>query len=159
MTPKILSPLTKYLKGERLDFLHSERIPIFRTPINFEPDVLITNAKQNIIPRVIRKKNYTKTDIKIAGVMWHGRVGQGRWVYFNFPAYTLFNSANQEGFAKLFRGVIEYLEDEIVVRKFPFLDSKNAILLYESIFYGYNSLKNVLKLILIIQMHIGIYTR
>ena len=147
LTPKILSPLTKYIKGKRLDFLQYEKMPIFKIPINFEPDVLITNKAQNIIPRVIKKRNYKKIDIKVAGVMWHSEIGEGKWVYFNFPAYAIFNSKNRDNYQKLFKGVMEYLDNEIVVRKFPFLDSKNAILLYESVFYNYNLLNDLLRVV------------
>ncbi len=139
LTPKILSPITTYLKsGERLDFINDKKLPIFKTPKESNPDLVITNLFQNNLPK--------NSKIQDAGAVWHGELKKGRWVYFNFPLSTILNSSQKKSYQNLLKGMVEYLQNKPIIKKFPYIDSQNAVLLYETLTYKQDSLNSLVSL-------------
>ncbi len=138
-TPKILSPITTYVpNGERMDLILYEMLPVFKTPNYLEPDLLATNWQQTSTPTFI--KNNQIISISDAGLTWHGSKKRGRWVYCNFPSYSITEEDKKSNyFKKLLRGIVEYLDRDVIVRKYPYVDVDNVVFVSEDTEYRYES--------------------
>ncbi len=146
ITPKILSPLTKHNShGKRMELILYDNIPVLNSPKDLNPDALLTNYTQSQTPSTDKKFNMLS--LRKAGVLWHGNYKKGKWVYFSFPSYAFFESLeSKKYFANLLLGMMEYLQKDIIIRKYPFIDKKNAIFVSEDTEYKFENLLRFSKL-------------
>ncbi len=140
LSVKILSPITKFnTNGRRMDLILYDNIPIFNSPDNLKPDAILTNYTQSQTPLIENKFNMLS--IKKAGAIWHGEYGDGKWVYFSFPSYALFEAKESvKSFKNLIKGMLNYLNNDVIIRKYPFIDAKNAIFISEDTEYKFENL-------------------
>ncbi len=141
LSVKLLSPLTKFNPiGKRMDLILYDNLPIFDSPAHLKPDVLITNYTQSQTPFIEDK--YTMLSIKKAGAMWHGVYEKGKWVYFSFPSYAFFESSqSQQDYKNLMKGILNYFKKDAIIRKYPFIDKKNAIFISEDTEYKFKNIE------------------
>ena len=134
--PKILSPLTLGNNGKREDLVmySNDTLPLFYSK-NI-PDAILTNWEITSTPIL----NNTIIPINYAGVIWHGFYGKGRWFYFSFPSYVFLDMPINT-FKKFFNNIFNYLNN-IVIAKYPFLYSKNAVFISEDTEYKYTNMIN-----------------
>lgn len=138
-TPKILSPLTKYLPPTKLLTIPiKDKLPIFQIPSYIEPDILATTKNQDRTVVAFRDKDIS---LKDSGILWHGEKGKGKWVYFNFSLYSLLHLPLKTQIS-LLKGIIEYLKKDFVIRKYPFLDRENSIFISMNGGYKFENIKN-----------------
>ncbi len=140
LSVKILSPITKFNpNGKRMDLILYDNIPIFTSPDNLKPDAILTNYTQSQTPIIENK--FDMLSIKKAGAVWHGEYGDGKWVYFSFPSYALFEAKESaKSFKNLIKGMLNYLNNDVIIRKYPFIDAKNAIFVSEDTEYKFENL-------------------
>jgi len=143
-TPKLLSPLTKQLSsGPALDLVIYDQIPLFTMPKDFSADVYMTNYAQATYPNV-NGKSLPKEE---SGLVWHGINDQGKWVYTSLPLYTLMEAGNSSAaLLKLYRGMINYLDKDVLVQAYPYLDAKSISFVSEDTEYRYESVGQFSKL-------------
>ena len=141
LTPKLLSPLTSFNEnGKRMELLLYDDIPIFKSPKNLSPDVLLTNYTQSQTPLLDDK--LTMISLKKAGMVWHGYLGKGKWVYFNFPSYSLTEiKSSVPEYKKLIKGFLHFFENPAVIRKYPYIDTDNVMFISEDTEYKFENLK------------------
>ncbi len=140
LTPKLLSPVTLFnTKGKRMDLVLYDNIPVFDAPSFLEPDVLLTNYTQSQTPLI--DKTLSMISLKKAGMMWHGYYEKGKWVYFNFPSYSFFEAPKSTPyFEKLIKGAFNFLQKDVIIRKYPFLDKENVMFTSEDTEYKFENL-------------------
>jgi len=138
MSTKLLSPLTNYLPLSRaLELVMYDPLPIFDTPNGIEADAYLTNWSQ--INYLVVGKN-RELDKKQAGLVWHGYKGLGKWVYFSFPSYSMME-AEPSDYANFFKGMLEYLDKDIVISAYPYIDAKNVVFVSEDTEYKFENLQ------------------
>jgi peptidoglycan/xylan/chitin deacetylase (PgdA/CDA1 family) len=138
VSTKLLSPLTQYLpEGNALELALYDPLPIFDTPSNLEADAYLTNWTQVNYLNITKNRELSK---KQSGLVWHGYKGEGKWVYFSFPSYA-FIEVSPSKFANLFKGMLEYLDSDIIIRTYPYLDAKNVVFVSEDTEYKYENLQ------------------
>lgn len=135
---KLLSPMAKYLQeGEALEFVIYDPLPIFNTKNVEMIDTYLTTWGQNNYVKVNKNLELTQAQ---SGLIWHGNKEKGKWVYFSFPSYV-FVDGNKAAYAKLFRGMLEYLERDISAMVYPYIDAKNIVFVSEDTEYKFENLK------------------
>ncbi len=141
MTLKLMSPINQYNRtGEKMDLILYEDIPLFDAPSHLEPDVLLSTWAGYSSPLFDHKPS--PHELKRAGLVWHGSYGKGSWAYANFPAYVFYDLSNKKGsYRKLFKGMIDYTWQKVIVEKYPYLDSKAMIFVSEDTEYKYENLR------------------
>jgi len=138
MTLRLLSPLTsrKY-QGEALELTIYDVLPIFSTPKYLQADAYLTNWTQtsylNISTRRLKKSE--------SGLIWHGAKEKGKWIYFNFPSYV-FLGQEEEQLKDLFLSMLDYLENDITVKAYPYVDTKNVIFVSQDSEYKFENIEN-----------------
>jgi len=142
-TVRLMSPLAKYLpQGKILSLVTYDEIPLFKTPKNLEADAYITNWSQDNYLKIRNNRRLHKDE---SGLIWNGFKGKGQWIYFSFPSYVFIDSG-EETYRKLFKGMLEYLNEDIHLLPYPYIDAKNAIFISEDTEYKYESFQNFYKL-------------
>lgn len=135
---KLLSPMAKYLQeGEALEFAIYDPLPIFNTKNVEMIDAYLTTWGQDNYAKVNKNLELTQAQ---SGLIWHGNKEKGKWVYFSFPSYV-FVDGNQAAYAKLFKGMLEYLERDISTMVYPYIDAKNIVFVSEDTEYKFENLK------------------
>ncbi len=141
LTPKLLSPLTSFNKnGKRLELILYDDIPIFEAPKNLKPDLLLTNFTQSQTPLLDNDLNMIS--LKKAGMLWHGYFQKGKWAYFNFPSYAFIESKESiPQFQNLIKGIFNFFENPVVIRKYPYIDTDNIMFISEDTEYKFENLR------------------
>jgi len=135
-TPKLLSPLTKELShGPLIELVLYDQIPVFSMPKNFSADVYMTNHSQASYPTIQGKT----LPMHESGLVWHGVNGKGKWAYTSLPLYTLLETQSNNSLLKLYRGMINYLDQDVLVQAYPYLDAKSISFVSEDTEYRYES--------------------
>jgi len=138
ISPRLLSPLSTYLQeGYTLDLGLYDPLPLFITPKNLKPDAYMTNWSQ---VNYIKSSPTQMLKEEESGLIWHGSHKKGKWVYFNFPSYVFINS-RPELYAKLFKGMLRHLGQDLSLVPYPYIDSKNAVFVSEDTEFKYENLK------------------
>ena len=138
LSTRLLSPLTNDLKeGQALELALYDPLPIFITPENLEADVYMTTWTQVNYLNISKNRELSK---KQSGLVWHGYKNRGKWVYFSFPSYA-FIEVSQQKYAKLFQGMLEYLDSDIIASPYPYIDAKNVVFVSEDTEYKYENLQ------------------
>lgn len=138
VSTKLLSPLTQYLpEGHALELALYDPLPIFNTPKNLDADAYLTNWTQVNYLNIAKNKELTKEQ---SGLLWHGYKEKGKWIYFSFPSYS-FIEVSPVQFAALFKGMLEYLDKDISLRAYPYIDAKNVVFISEDTEYKYENLQ------------------
>jgi len=143
-TPKLLSPITTALQsGPLIDINIYDPLPIFNMPKGFSADLYMTNHPQASYPK-IGEKQLPKMS---SGLVWSGTYGKGKWAYTSLPLYTLYESPqSQKELLSLYKGMINYLDRDVVVRSYPYLDAKSISFVSEDTEYRYESVGQFAKL-------------
>ncbi len=141
LTPKLLSPLTSFNEnGKRMELILYDDLPVFTAPENLKPDFLLTNFTQSQTP--LLENDLNMISLKKAGMVWHGYYGKGKWVYFNFPSYSLTESKESAPLYKnMIKGAFRFFENPVIIRKYPFVDTQNIIFVSEDTEYKFENLK------------------
>lgn len=138
LSTKLLSPLAKYLQeGKGIGLTVYDALPIFHTKDMQSIDTYLTTWTQTDLIKVDEQHRLQASQ---SGLIWHGYKDAGKWVYFNFPGYV-FMDVNQDIYAKLFQGMLEYLEDDISVMPYPYIDAKNIVFVSEDTEYKFENLE------------------
>lgn len=137
---KLLSPLAKYLpNGKALDFSIYDLLPIFKNKNNsVATDSYLTNWSQSTYVEIPKKQELSKEQ---SGLIWHGAKKSGEWIYFSFPSYVFVDGESQKQYKKLFKGMLEYLDQDITPIVYPYIDAKNVIFVSEDTEYKYENLQ------------------
>ncbi len=137
MTVRLLSPMGTYIpNGDAVYLLDYDPLPVFETPRQLKADAYLTNQAQNSFLK-INDEYLPKSQ---SGLLWHGTKNLGKWVYFSFPLYSMFEStADLKHFENLYKGMIEYLTETFILRKLPYLDSDNVSFVSQDTEYQYQS--------------------
>lgn len=135
---KLLSPLAKYLQNAKaLELTVYDPLPIFTTTDMHSIDSYLTVwGGYNYIN--IDKEH--KLSRKESGVIWHGNKQNGKWIYFSFPSYV-FIGGDKDSYSNLFKGMLEYLNNNITSVVYPYIDAKNAIFISEDTEYKFENLE------------------
>ncbi|UCM99431.1 polysaccharide deacetylase family protein [Sulfurimonas sp. SWIR-19] len=137
LTMKILSPISKYIKGGvGLDMIVYDPLPVFNSK-NLVADAYLTTWAQNNYSMLDEDTQLTKEQ---SGLIWHGYKEKGKWVYFSFPSYV-FMGSSQKLYKKLFKGMLEYLDKDVITVPFPYIDAKNSIFVSEDTEYKFENLE------------------
>ena len=138
MSTRLMSPLAKYLpQGRALEIVLYDPLPIFDTPSSLETDAYLTNWSQINYLKISKSRELSKAQ---SGVLWHGYKEKGKWVYFSFPSYS-FIELGTAFYAELFKGLLEFLNQEITPIAYPYIDAKNAVFVSEDTEYKYENVK------------------
>ena len=138
MSTRLMSPMSKYLsKGIALELVLYDPLPLFQTPASLEADAYLTNWSQTNYMNVSKNKELSKSQ---SGVLWHGYKDKGKWIYFSFPSYS-FLETSPAFYADLFKGMLEFLDQDITPMPYPYVDAKNAVFISEDTEYKYENLK------------------
>ena len=138
-TPKLLSPLTKHLgSGPALSLVLYDALPLFSMQKERSADLYLTDWAQVSYP-IVKDKMIARES---SGLVWSGSYGKGKWIYFSFPLYAFFESLeDNESFANLYRGMLEYLNYNMIVRTYPYLDSKSISFVSEDTEFRFENLR------------------
>jgi len=143
LSTRLMSPLASDLaEGKALNFTLYDQLPILETPPNLEADAYLTNWTQT---KYIQTKKLKKATKETSGLVWHGEKGQGKWVYFSFPSYV-FVGPSKNDYAHLFDGMLHYLENDFIIRPYPYKNLKSVIFVSEDSEYKYENLKKFYNL-------------
>ncbi len=139
ITPKLLSPFSKYLHdGKLLNVVLYDKIPFYISTDNLLPDIYATSYPQ-ITPPVTKNRadNFTTQE---SGVAWHGYLGKGKWVYTSMPSYSFYDIKEQkDDFKKILAAMIDYLKDPVYTQKYPYIDRKSMIFISEDTEYKFSN--------------------
>lgn len=136
LSARLLSPLSEYLpEGKGLFLSLYDAVPIYKT--KQEADAYITNWLQSNYVKIDKTH---ELDTNEGGAVWHGSRGDGKWVYFSFPSYVFSQGADPE-YQKLFHGMMDYLDEDVTVMTYPYIDAKNAVFVSEDTEYKFENLK------------------
>lgn len=136
LSTKLLSPLSRHMQdGDALELVLYDPLPVFDTPDNLEADSYITNWSQTSYLNVSKNREFSK---KQSGAVWHGYKDRGKWVYFSFPSYA-FIEVDSEKYANLFKGMLEYLDEDIGIAAYPYIDAKNIVFVSEDTEYKFKN--------------------
>lgn len=138
LSTKLLSPLSRHMQdGDALELVLYDPLPVFNTPEQLEADAYFTNWSQVNYLSVGKDRELTK---KQSGALWHGYKDRGKWVYFSFPSYAFIDVESQK-YANLFQGMLEYLDEDISIAAYPYIDAKNVVFVSEDTEYKYENLE------------------
>jgi len=138
MSTKLLSPLTKYLtEGETLELAIYDPLPLFSSKDKERVDAYLTNWSQSNYIEVSGSIELTQSQ---SALIWHGYKDSGKWIYFNFPSYVFLETAKVK-YANLFKGMVEYLDEDIIPMAYPYIDAKNIVFVSEDTEYKYENLE------------------
>jgi len=138
MSTRLMSPLSKYLsQGRALEVVLYDPLPIFDTPSSLDADAYLTNWSQSNYLNISKNVELSKDQ---SGVLWHGYKEKGKWIYFSFPSYSFIDSS-PAFYAHLFKGMLEFLDQEITPVAYPYIDAKNAVFVSEDTEYKYKNIK------------------
>ena len=137
LSMRLLSPFVVNIKeGRAYNLSVYDPLPIFQTPPQMKPDAYLTNWSQiNYIKLATRELSAQES-----GLIWHGNKGKGKWVYFSFPSYV-FLDANKHVFSKIFKSMLKYLDNDISIMPYPYVDANNVIFISEDTEYKYENLQ------------------
>lgn len=137
MTLKLLSPISSYNKGgQGLDIIVYDPIPIFNARTR-HADAYMTTWAQNNYAMLDESTQLNKEQ---SGLIWHGYKGKGKWIYFSFPSYVFIGSSKKL-YKKLFKGMLEYLDKDVITIPFPYIDAKNSMFVSEDTEYKFENLE------------------
>jgi len=129
---KLLSPLSKYLpEGKGLEFIMYDPLPIYNTKL--EAETYMTSWGLNNYFKGDKKKALTKEQ---SGLIWKGSKKSGKWIYFSFPSYV-FVDGGAANYSKIFKGMLDYLDKDIIPIMYPYIDAKNVIFISEDTEYKF----------------------
>jgi len=132
--PRILSPLGAARSDPvRSDLIRYDPIPLFRSKTL--PDAVLTNWQVTLPPKVHDRLLETRE----AGVMWHGRYGNGAWYFASFPMYGFFEMKKPQK-ERYLKGALDFLHRGMEVVVYPFLQVKKAVFISEDTEYKYPQL-------------------
>ena len=138
LSTRLASPITKYLpEGHALDMSIYDPLPIYNSQNNLDTDGYLTNWSQT---NYIKLNKDRELNAKESALIWHGYKDNGKWIYFSFPSYV-FMESKRLLYAKLFRGMLEYLDKPVNIVPYPYIDAKNIIFVSEDTEYKYENLK------------------
>jgi peptidoglycan/xylan/chitin deacetylase (PgdA/CDA1 family) len=135
---RLMSPFSNELiKGKAHEVFIYDRLPLFITPKNLEADAYLTNWSQtNYMTLPTRELHKNES-----GLIWHGNVEKGKWVYFSFPSYV-FMDANRAAYKKLFESMLDYLQNDVTVLPYPYIDTKSVVFVSEDTEYKFANLEH-----------------
>lgn len=137
LTMKILSPISKYIKGGvGLDIIVYDPLPVLNSK-KLSADAYMTTWAQNNYSML---EEGTQLNKEQSGLIWHGYKEKGKWIYFSFPSYV-FIGTSKELYANLFKGMLEYLDRDVITLPFPYIDAKNSIFVSEDTEYKFENLE------------------
>ena len=140
MATKLLSPLSKYLPaGKSMEFIVYDPLPIFNTKLEAE-SYMTTWGLDNYI-KINKSKSLTKEQ---SGLIWKGAKSLGKWVYFSFPSYVFVDN-DAVAYAKIFKGILDYLDKDMTAIMYPYIDAKNVMFISEDTEYKFTNLENFYK--------------
>ena len=138
LSTRLLSPVTTELpKGKALELVIYDPLPIFHTPKSMAVDAYLTKWSQTNYLSMGPNKELQEDQ---SALIWHGTKGKGKWVYFSFPTYS-FIEANKGMYADLFSGMLSYLQRDVNIVPYPYIDSKNIIFVSEDTEYKFENFK------------------
>jgi peptidoglycan/xylan/chitin deacetylase (PgdA/CDA1 family) len=146
VTAKILSPFSRYIKdGKLLNVAIYDQLPIYKSEKGREADIFATSYDQVTPPIVKGSDNQFKNDE--AGLLWHGYMGKGKWIYSALPSYSFYDiTKNQERYKKLLAGFITYLSKDVEVQIYPYIDQKSVIFVSEDTEYKFENFEHFANL-------------
>lgn len=134
---RLLSPVSKFIEGgQGLDIITYDPIPIFNAP-TLQADAYMTTWSQNIYSLINDKIHLSKEQ---SSVMWHGYKKKGKWVYFSFPSYV-FMESSQALYKKLFKGMLDYLDNDVTIMPYPYIDATKVVFVSEDTEYKFENLE------------------
>jgi peptidoglycan/xylan/chitin deacetylase (PgdA/CDA1 family) len=138
-TPRLLSPLNEYLKEGKWSYVPLyDKIPIYNTNNFQKADLFMTNYSQTSAPMAKGVKNQLNNSE--SGLIWHGYLGRGKWIYSSLPSYSFYDSdENQNEYAKLLIGMIKFLKDKAIARPFPYIDERSLVFVSEDTEYKFEN--------------------
>jgi peptidoglycan/xylan/chitin deacetylase (PgdA/CDA1 family) len=140
LTQRLLSPLTNENSGILLEASAYDPIPIYMMPKNIKADILYTNYAQ-ANPPLAKKNNYDFL-VSEAGMAWHGYYGKGKWFYMSLPTYMFYDSASHANdYKRVLNAIINYLAQDEIIQKFPYIDKENIIFVSEDTEYKFQNFK------------------
>lgn len=139
ITPKLLSPITGYLKeGPLVSFVYYDDIPLFISPDTMSPDLYLTDWSQFSTPKVMD----LPLPIELSGALWHGYYGKGNWIYFNFPSYVLTSSGTDDDkYRSLFQGIVDFTLKGVVAKLHPYLNDIDPVFVSEDTEFRFENAK------------------
>jgi len=142
-TPRLLSPIASLPNGPLLEIVLYDPLPLFSMPATHSADLYMTNHSQASYPTV----DSATIPRESSGLIWSGTYGKGKWAYSSLPLYTFYESQqSSKNLLKLYRGMVEYLDFDIVARAYPYLDAKSVSFVSEDTEYRFESVGQFSKL-------------
>ena len=137
MSVRLMSPMIEKLKtGKAYDLAIYDPLPLFVTPPSLQPDAYLTNWSQTNYMNIGSRE----LDAKESGLIWHGSKGKGKWVYFSFPSYV-YVDAKGYAYSKIFESMVEYLNKDVSIVAYPYVDATNVMFLSEDTEYKFENLQ------------------
>jgi len=137
LTLRLVSPISRYIKGGKgLNIIVYDPIPIFNTH-TLQADAYMTTWAQNNYAMLDESTQLKKEE---SGLIWHGYKGKGKWIYFSFPSYV-FLGTSQKLYKKMFKGMLDYLENDVTILPYPYIDAQNVIFVSEDTEYKFENLE------------------
>jgi peptidoglycan/xylan/chitin deacetylase (PgdA/CDA1 family) len=138
LTQRLVSVLDNRDDGVLLDAAVYDNIPIFITPKEIRADIYMTNYAQTNPPMDKNQNNSLSLDE--AGCAWHGYYGKGKWFYSNLPSYIFYDS-KKENYKSIMNSIINYLANDVVIEKFPYIDKERVVFISEDTEYKFENFK------------------
>jgi len=136
ITQRLLSVLENENSGVLLDAAVYDNVPIFTTPKDMRPDIFMTNYGQ-INPPVDKNKKESLL-LEESACAWHGYYGKGKWFYTNLPS-TIFYDSKKDEFKSIMNAIINFLSEDIVIGKFPYIDKEKVVFISEDTEYKFKN--------------------
>ncbi len=144
--PKIVSPLITDKLSREIGLAIYDKLPYFKYPYWVTPSLIATKVGENRALSLNSEER--ENQLQNAGLLWNGSYFKGKWVYFNFPAYTLIDSVGyRDEIKELLKGMFNYLFDDIVIKKYPLFDRESGIMLSGTFKYQYQTIKDIAKIV------------
>jgi peptidoglycan/xylan/chitin deacetylase (PgdA/CDA1 family) len=135
---RVLSVLNNANSGVLLETSIYDLVPVYNTPQSMKPDLFMTNYEVTNPPLDIKKQDSLK--LGESGVAWHGYYGKGKWFYLNLPSYIFYESdKNRYDYAQLFNAIVNYLSNDVIIEKFPYIDRQSVVFISEDTEYKFNN--------------------
>ncbi len=137
-TAKMLSPLSEYVDGGKLFPLALyDKLPIYKTSTQ-EADLYASNYDQVGPPTTKDQHAHFKNDE--AAMLWHGYFGKGKWIYTSLPSYAFYDiEKSRERYKKMLAGMVDYLQEDMMVSKYPYIDQASAVFVSEDTEYKFTN--------------------
>jgi peptidoglycan/xylan/chitin deacetylase (PgdA/CDA1 family) len=140
LTQRLLSVLNNKSSGQLLETPIYDAIPIFTSSKDLKPDIFMTSYEQTNPP--IDKAKRASISIDESGAAWHGYYGKGKWFYINLPSYIFYDSKkSHHDYMDLFNAIVNFLSENIIVDKFPYIDKENVVFVSEDTEYKFKNFK------------------